>query len=189
VRAGGSIEAGGSIQSGVTPILNASSEATAKNNAHEPKLTMPTIKRNKVFVSYSHKDTKFLDELRAHLKPLERADRVIVWSDTQIEPGSQSFAEIKKALAATKVAVLLVTQNFLASDFIHEHELGPLLKDAANGGVTILWVLVRNCNWRRTQLEAYQAAFPPDKALAEMKAERDSAWVAICGRIETAANA
>lgn len=85
------------------------------------------------------------------------------------------------------MAVLLVTKDFLASDFIHDHELGPLLKEAAAGGVAIRWVLVRDCNWENTPLKDYQAAFPPEKPLAAMKAERDSAWVTICGTIEAAA--
>ena len=142
--------------------------------------------RNRVFISYCHKDKKLLSDLRAHLRPLERAGRVYAWSDQQIKPGSQWFPEIQEAISLSKVAVLLVTKDFLASDFIHDHELGPLLKDARTGGVTILWVLLRNCNWRKTPLETCQAAFSTEKPLAEMKAERDSAWVAICDRIEGA---
>ena len=168
-------------------VPSSSSESSAENKSHETKETIPTIKRDKVFISYSHKDKKFLDDLLAHLKPLERAGRVSAWSDKQIQPGSQWFGEIQAALAATKVAVLLVTKDFLASDFIHDHELGPLLKEAAAGGVAIRWVLVRDCNWENTPLKDYQAAFPPEKPLAAMKAERDSAWVTICGTIESAA--
>ncbi|MGA2706281.1 MAG: toll/interleukin-1 receptor domain-containing protein [Isosphaeraceae bacterium] len=169
-------------------IPSSSPEPPAKKKTDERKETMPTTKRDKVFISYSHKDQRFLDDLRAHLKPLERAGRVSAWSDKRIQPGSQWFDEIQKALASTKVAVLLVTKDFLASDFIHQHELGPLLKEAATGGVAIRWVLVRDCNWKNTPLKDYQAAFPTDKALAEMKAERDSAWVTVCQTIEAAAN-
>jgi internalin A len=128
--------------------------------------------------------------LLAHLKPLERAGRVTHWSDKQIQPGSKWFDQIKAALATSKVAVLLVTRDFLASDFIHEHELGPLLKEAEQGGVQILWLLVGACSFKETPLKVYQAAIPPDKPLAKMrKADRDEAWVRICEEIKKAANA
>ncbi|MFP5213551.1 MAG: TIR domain-containing protein [Acidobacteriota bacterium] len=122
------------------------------------------------------------------MKPLERVGRVSAWSDLQIQPGSQWLEQIQEALASTKVAVLLVTKDFLASDFINENEMTPLLKAAKEDGVEIRWVLVRDCNWKRTPLKDFQAAYPPDKPLAGMNWSRDSAWVAICEAIEKAAN-
>jgi len=83
---------------------------------------------------------------------------------------------------------MLVTPNFLASDFIHEEELCPLLKDAENGGVKILWIPVRASSYNETPLGKYQAVISPDKPLAEMKAERDKSWVKICEEIKKAAN-
>jgi hypothetical protein len=147
-----------------------------------------TVQRDKVIVSYCHKDKKFLDELVAHLSPLQRAGRVVAWSDRDIQPGSQWFSQIQSAAASARVAVLLVTKDFLTSHIIHNHELGPLLTDAEAGGVTILWVLVRACNWNATPLRHLQAAYPTDRPLAQMKAERDTAWVTICAAIEAAAN-
>ena len=144
--------------------------------------------RDKIFISYSHRDKKFLNELLAHLKPLERVGRISAWSDLQIQPGSQWMEQIQKALALTKVAVLLVTKDFLASDFIVENELAPLLKAAKEDGVAIRGVLVRDCNWKRTPLKDFQAAYPPDKPLAGMSWSRDSAWVAVCEEIEEAMN-
>ena len=59
----------------------------------------PVTDRNGVFLSYSHKDEKFLKQLVDHLKPLERQGRVSSWSDLQIRAGSQWFDEIQKALS------------------------------------------------------------------------------------------
>jgi hypothetical protein len=81
---------------------------------------------------------------------------------------------------------MLVTPSFLASDFIHEHELGPLLKEAEQGGVRILWIPVRACSYKETPLKNYQAVSDPDKPLAQMKAERDRAWVKVCEEIKNA---
>jgi internalin A len=127
--------------------------------------------------------------LLVHLKPLERAGLVSKWSDKQIAPGSQWFAEIQAALASTRAAVMIVTPSFLASDFIHEHELGPLLKEAEPGGVRILWIPVRACSYQETSLKNYQAVSDPDKPLAQMKAERDGAWVKVCEEIKKALRA
>src|ERR1017187_6241080 len=139
--------------------------------------------RDLVFISYSHKDKKFLEELLLHLKPLVRARQLCAWSDKQISPGAVWFDDIKNALMSSRVAVLLVTKDFLASDFIDEHELGPLLSGAEKSGVRIIWIPVRACSYRESVLKNYQAVIPPDKPLAEMKAERDRAWVRVCEEI------
>jgi len=145
--------------------------------------------RDQVFISYSHRDKRLMEEFQIQLKPYLRARPITVWSDKQIASGAKWFDEIQAALAKTSVAVLLVSPDFLASDFIHEHELGPLLKEAEAGGVKILWVLLRECAYKETPLKDYQAVVsPPAKPLAEMKAERARAWVRICEEIKNAVN-
>jgi len=145
--------------------------------------------RDQVFISYSHEDEQLVKELLKHLKPFSRSRAITAWSDDQIAAGSQWFDEIKTALAKTSVAVLLVSPGFLASDFIHEHELGPLLKEAKAGGVRILWVPLRAAAYKETPLKDYQAVSSPDKPLAGMsKADRDEAWVHICEEIKRAVN-
>ena len=143
--------------------------------------------RDQVFISYSHQDKRLMNELLTHLKPQMRSG-IKVWSDKQIAPGSKWFDEIRAGLRTTSVAVLLVSPDFLASDFIHEHELGPLLKEAEAGGVRILWVPIRASAWEETPLQKYQAVLPPDRPLAQMeKPDRDEAWVRVCKEIKRAA--
>jgi hypothetical protein len=154
-----------------------------------PGTSKPKAKpvRDQVFICYSHKDDRWLADLQTHLKPYVRSGSVTAWSDKQIAPGSKWFPEIKAALASTKVAVLLVTPSFLASEFIHEHELTPLLKEAEKGNVCIIWIPVSACSYKETPLKDYQAAIDPNKPLAKMKkADRDEAWVRICEEIKKA---
>ena len=145
--------------------------------------------RDQVFISYSREDEKLMKELLKHLKPFSRSGAITAWSDEQIAAGSRWLSEIQVALEKTSVAVLLVSPDFLASDFIHEYELGPLLKGTDAGGVRILWVPLRPSAYEETPLKSYQAVSPPDEPLSQMsKAGRDEAWVRICKEIKRAVN-
>jgi internalin A len=83
---------------------------------------------------------------------------------------------------------VLVSPGFLASGFINDHELGPLLKEAKAGGVRILWVPLRASSYEEeTGLKDLQAVSPPERPLAQMsKAARDAAWVRVCKEIKRA---
>src|SRR5438067_632555 len=82
-----------------------------------------TSVRSGVFISYSHEDKEWLDRVQVHLKPLERDHAISVWSDKQIQAGSRWRQEIERALQKTRIAVLLISADFLASDFIANDEL------------------------------------------------------------------
>jgi hypothetical protein len=101
----------------------------------------PTV-RNQVFVSYSHADEDYLKRLRVHLSLLERRN-IKIWTDKDIAPGMNWQDEIANALARTKVAVLMISTDFLNSDFITRQELPPLLAAAKSEGVEILPVIVK----------------------------------------------
>ncbi len=115
--------------------------------------------RNQVFISYSHADDEYLQRLRKHLGQLERRN-IKVWTDKDIQPGDDWHDEIRKALATTKVAVLMVSTDFLDSKFIADDELPPLLDAARAEGVRILPVLVKPCAFGDVELvplSRYQA--------------------------------
>lgn len=111
-----------------------------------------------VFVSYSHQDRKWLEKVRVHLNSLSQKHRVEMWDDTRVEPGYEWAASIKDAIQNARVAVLLVSAHFLASEFIKSRELPLLLQAVRTRGLRILWVLVSPCRfWEHVQLAQFQA--------------------------------
>ncbi len=106
-----------------------------------------TKKRAGVFVSYSHKDREFLDCLVAQLKTLEKAGLLDVWVDTRIDAGEKWYPEIETAMKSAAVAVCLVSEYFLSSDFCTKEEVPFLLKRASEDGLLIIPVLLSDCPW------------------------------------------
>jgi tetratricopeptide (TPR) repeat protein len=153
------------------------------------EVVVPSSAREYVFISYSHKDRPWLEKLLIMLTPLVRRDFIEIWSDTQIEAGAEWQKEISKALAHAKIAVLLVTPNFLASDFIAKHELPPLLKAAEKEGLSILWIAIGASLYTETEVAAYQSVNDPSRPLEGLNATQlNKALVQICKTIEQAAN-
>lgn len=144
-------------------------------------------KRSMVFISYSHKDAKWLEQLRVHLAPLERDGLVSRWDDALIAPGDKWRKEIAKAIAKAKVAVLLISPNFMASQFIQTNELPTLLAAAERDGTVIAPVIISPCLMRG--LSEYQSINTPTKPMVDLsRGDRDRVWVSTIEWITAALN-
>lgn len=142
--------------------------------------------RSEIFVSYSHKDRRWLERLQVHLKPLERLGGATRWDDTKIDPGSQWRDEIKCAIESARVVVLLVSADFLASDFIAQNELPPLLAAAKGKGSVVLPVIVSPCRFKETpSLSSFQAVNDPLRPLSSLsKSQQEQVFVTVANTIE-----
>jgi len=141
--------------------------------------------RDLVFVSYSHADAEWVQRLEVLLKPVVRARRLRVWADSHIRAGNDWHRDITAAIERTRVALLLVSGDFLASDFIMDEELPALIAR----GAPLAPVLVGDCLWKQVhELARVQWLHDPgrDGALqlaADRPGERDRRLTAVCERL------
>jgi TIR domain len=123
-----------------------------------------------VFLSYSHTDREYVDRLLVHLKPIEREGLIDLWVDSRLRAGDRWKKEIERALDRATVAILLVSADFLASEFITDNELPPLLKNAEEKGTRILPLIVKPCRFARDKnLRHFQAVNDPKHSLALLR--------------------
>lgn len=130
-----------------------------------------------VFVSYAHEDKAFLDkEVVPFLEQLELGEQIKLWDDRMIGVGEDWYAQIADQLDKASVAILLVTQNFLASRFCLHEEVPVLLQRARRGELHLLPLLAQSCNWKNERWLARSQMWPRDaKALnLHSKAKRQA---------------
>lgn len=138
-----------------------------------------------VFISYSHQDNEWLEELKKFLKPLEK--QLEFWDDTMIKGGDVWRDEINKSLGTARAAILLVSQDFLTSGFISTIELPSLLDRAGTKGLKIFWIAVRASTYQGYPIEKYQALNDPKSPLESLsEAERNRTFVQIHDKIKEA---
>lgn len=105
------------------------------------------MEKSNVFISYSHRDAAWKDRLVSHLRSLERQGTIEVWETSDIPAGADWTATINEAVRRADVSVLLISPDFLASDFIVQRELPALLEQMKEKGSAVLPVILRPALW------------------------------------------
>ena len=168
---------------------DAAAERGAAAMIHKFNEKLPVLMRDQVFISYSRDDGDWLKKFQIALVPYVRNQTFKVWDDTQIEAGSRWQEKIDRALDSTRAAVLLVTQNFLASEYISKVELPYFLKASEKRNVAIFWVAASYSPYEETPLKEIQCANDPENPLDCLSAaEQNKVIVKICKKIKTAFN-
>ena len=104
------------------------------------------IKR-RIFISYNHKDRKWLKKVQSILDPLEKTSNITYWDDTHLKPGDNWITKTSEEISRSQVAILLVSANYLASDFIINKEVISLVEGAQTKETKILPLILNPCDF------------------------------------------
>src|SRR5262245_9276282 len=139
-----------------------------------------------LFYSYSHKDEKMLDKLTVHLAILKRAGVITAWHDRNIGAGEDWKHAIDEHLDTAAIVLLLVSPDFVASDYCWSHEMTRALERHDAGEALVIPIILRPVDWDGAPFGRLQA-LPKDAKPITVWPNRDLAWVDVVRGIRTAA--
>jgi CheY-like chemotaxis protein len=145
-------------------------------------------KEIKVFYSYSHKDSKLRERLERHLSLLKREGVIAQWHDRQIGVGTEWNRQIHDALNSADVILLLVSADFLASDYCYDIEMKRALELHEAGTARVIPIILRPCEWQRALFAKLQALPLGGRAVVHWR-DQDSAFTDVARGIREAVNA
>ena len=130
----------------------------------------------RAFISYSHKDTAAVERLHTHLALLLREGRIDAWFDRMIMPGGQIDVEITRELEECDLFMILVSPDFLASDYCVNREMRRALERHNAGEAHVVPIIIRPCDWMSSPLGQLKALPCDGKPISEWSND-DSAYL------------
>ncbi|MDV3351612.1 COR domain-containing protein [Leptothoe sp. LEGE 181152] len=135
----------------------------------------------RLFYSYAHKDETLRDELETHLKLLQRQGLIQPWHDRRIIAGEDWADEIDDNLNRADIILLLISADFIASDYCYKNELEQAMAQHKAGKARVIPIILRPADWSGTPFRKLQA-FPTNGRPVTSWSDRDEAWL----NVETA---
>src|SRR5215218_6043093 len=148
-------------------------------------MTTEAQKPLRVFCSYSHKDETYLNELRTWLRRLERQGLIEWWHDREISPGWEWEEEIDKNLRTADIILLLITPDFMGSDYVFEKEINRAIERHERGEARVIPIIVRPADWEWPPFNKLQA-IPKDAKPITTWLNRDEAWLDVARGVRKA---
>ena len=121
------------------------------------EFTSSPTKTLKVFFSYSYKDKKMQVELEKFLYSLKRQYSISSWHNGEIGAGNEWAKEIDTHLSQADIVLLLVSQDFIASDYCYNKEMMRSLERHRKGEACVVPIILRHSTWKETPLRELQA--------------------------------
>jgi hypothetical protein len=156
---------------------------------HTPRAVQESGARGKdaveIFYSYSHRDERFREELEKHLSVMRRQGVISDWHDRKISAGKEWEMEISEYMDRAQVILLLVSADFLASDYCYDVEMQRALERHEQGEARVIPIILRECDWRIAPFGKLQA-LPKDAKPITSWADRDKAFTDVTQGIRAA---
>ena len=125
----------------------------------------------KVFLSYSHRDEGLCERFLVHLSQLKRDGLIEPWNDRRITAGSEWAGVIDEHLNSAHVIILLVSADFLASDYCNDIEMTRALERSQKGEARVVSVILEPCDWETSRFARLQALPKGGKPVVDWKTE------------------
>jgi hypothetical protein len=163
-----------------------SNQGSSPNTQSQRTSSQPASQRTIAYISFHPSDKSYLDELHKQLDFFARQG-LKYWDRMKLMPGVDQQVEITKALQSTRVAIVLVSADYLAAeppDFIASYELPTLVPAAHKKEITILSVIIRPCAFAYSDLEPFHPVNPPDQPLSDLnQSKRAKIWQQIAVQV------
>ena len=156
------------------------------NRPGQPDSTESKPAPLRLFYSYSHRDEAMREGLEPHLTLLRREGVIAVWHDRRIIAGQEWKGQIDRHLDEADIILLLISADFLASDYCYETEMKRALSRHGAGDACVIPVIIRSVDWIGAPFATLQA-LPKDAKPVSRWDDADDAWTDVARGIRHAA--
>jgi hypothetical protein len=132
----------------------------------------------KIFISYSHADESLKEEMLKHMAPLAHLNLIQTWHDRKMKAGDHIDTEISRELRNANLVLLLVSADFLNSEYCYHVEMEEAVKRHNRGETTVIPVILRHCYWKETPFGDLLAATKDAKPVSDYPS-RDEAFLEV----------
>ena len=137
----------------------------------------------KVFISYSHADEKYREQLEKHLSTLKRNKIISVWHDRKILPGINWTEEIDENLPDSEIVLFLISSDFIASEYCYAIEMKTAIEQYKRNKSLIVPIIIRSCDWKDIEIGQYQVVPTNGKPIILWK-DKDEAWLDVVQQLK-----
>jgi len=139
-------------------------------------MTDQSVQAIKIFFCYAHEDEALREQLARHLSPLQRLRQITGWFDRDIQAGTDWEREIETHLDTANIILLLVSADFIASDYCYTVEMGRALEKHKAETARVIPIILRPVDWEETPIGKLDA-LPTGKRAVTQWPNQDEAWL------------